>query len=86
VQPLGFIEITDVGARWVAIEPARTEMMLRAITAMAVLAPGGKRSFLPRLGLMLVGQALIGQLTRPQLPPMPESFSFRRRAEAEATV
>jgi uncharacterized spore protein YtfJ len=85
VKPLGFIEINDIGARWVPIEPARTETLLRAITTLAVLGPGGKRSLLPRLVLFMAGQALIGQLMRPQLPPMPDSFSMGRQP-AEAPV
>jgi len=86
VKPLGFIEISDVGARWVPIEPPRTETLLRAITALAVLTPaGGRKGFLARLVLLVAGQAIVGQLMRPQLPPMPESFSMGRR-HAEAPV
>jgi uncharacterized spore protein YtfJ len=68
VHPLGFIEITDIGARWVPLEPSRLEFLLRAVLATAVLAPGGGRGgFFRRMLLMLAGQAVVGALTRPRL-------------------
>ncbi len=80
VKPLGFIEISDIGARWVPVEPPRTETLLRALTALAVLTPGGgRRGLIARMVLLVAGQAIVGQLMRPQLPPMPESFSMGRR-------
>ena len=86
VQPLGFIEISDAGARWVAIEPPRAEFALRALTTLAVLAPGrGRGGFFRRLALLVAGQALIAAVMQPRLPAFPESFSFgRERAEATA--
>ncbi len=85
VQPLGFIEITETGARWVALEPPRGELVLRALMATAVIAPGGgRRGFLRRLMLMLAGQALIGQLARPRLPPLPEGLRLGHRAAEPA--
>ncbi len=86
VQPLGFIEISDAGARWVAIEPSRAEFALRALTVLAAFAPGhGRGGFFRRLLLLAAGQAIIAAIMQPRLPPMPERFSFgREREEAMA--
>ena len=84
VEPIGFIEISDIGARWVPVEPSRTEMILRALLATAVIAPGGgRRGFFRRMLLMLAGQAAVGALTRPRLSGMPESFDFSHRPAEE---
>jgi uncharacterized spore protein YtfJ len=84
VEPLGFIEITDGGARWVPLEPSRAEIVLRAMMATAVIAPGGGRGgFFRRLMLMLAGQAAIGALMRPRLPALPEGMGIGRRTAAE---
>jgi len=79
VKPLGCIEINDIGARWVAIEPPRTDTMMNAIMVLALLLPGrGGRGFLAKLVLMLGGQALVRRLVRPEVPIMPGSFSMQR--------
>ena len=84
IEPVGFIEITAGGARWVPLEPSRGELVLRALMATAVIAPGGgRRNFFRRLGLMLVGQAAIAALTRSRLPAMPEGFGLGRHPAAE---
>ncbi len=86
VQPLGFIEISEAGARWVAIEPPRAEFALRALTVLAAIAPGkGRGGFFRRLVLLVAGQAIVAALMQPRLPPMPEGFSFGR-STAEATA
>lgn len=78
VQPLGFIEIDSSGARWVPLEPSRAEMALRAAALAAVLLPfGGRRGFIGRLLLVVIGQALASRLGSPSLPPM-EGFRFGR--------
>jgi uncharacterized spore protein YtfJ len=83
VEPMGFIEISDAGARWVPLEPPRAEMALRALTTAVVLIPGGgRRGLIGRLLLALTGQALVGRLFRPQLPPMPGRFRLES-GEAE---
>ncbi len=79
VQPIGFIEISDAGARWVPLEPSRAELALRALSIAAVLAPfGGRRGLLGRMLMLLVGQALARRLSRPTLPPIPEGLRFGR--------
>jgi uncharacterized spore protein YtfJ len=86
VRPIGFIEINDIGARWVAIEPARTETLMSAIMVLALLLPGrGGRGFLAKLVLMLAGQAVVRRLARPELPMMPGDFSMHRQT-ADATT
>lgn len=80
VEPIGFIEITDIGARWVPLEPSRMEFLLRAVLATAVIAPGGGRGgFFRRMLLMLAGQAVVGALTRPRLSG---GFDFGRSEAA----
>jgi uncharacterized spore protein YtfJ len=67
VEPVGFIEITDAGARWVPLEPPRSELALNALTALlAVLPVGGRGAGAVLRRLMLVGaaQALLGGLVR----------------------
>jgi uncharacterized spore protein YtfJ len=86
VHPIGFIEITDAGARYVPIEPPRAEFALRALTALAVLAPGkGRGGFFRRLALVGLGQAIITAIMQPRLPSIPAGFSSRWERE-EATA
>ena len=86
VQPIGFIEVSGTGARWVPLAPPTGELVLRALTIAAVLSPfGGRRGLLGRMLMLLVGQLLVGRLSRPTLPPLPEGLQFGRRfAEGSA--
>jgi uncharacterized spore protein YtfJ len=86
VKPIGFIEITDAGARWVPIEPPRAEFALRVLTTLAVLAPGkGRGGFFRRLAFVALGQAIITAIMQPRLPPIPAGFA-RGREREEAVV
>lgn len=77
VQPLGFIELSDAGARWVPLDPPVAETVLRGLTLAAALAPfGGRRFLLGRLVVLLLGQLLVGRLFKPNLPAMPEGLRF----------
>ena len=79
VQPLGVIEITAGGARWVPLEPPTGELVLRGLMIAAVLAPfGGRRGLLGRLLMLLIGQALVSRLGRPNLPDLPQGLRFGR--------
>ncbi len=79
VQPLGFIEISAGGARWVPLDPPTSEVVLRGLTIAVALAPfGGRRFLLGRLLVLLIGQLLAGRLFRPTLPPLPEGLRFGR--------
>ncbi len=84
VQPLGFIEVTSTGARWVPLEPPVAEVALRALSFAAVILPfGGKRGFFMRLLMVVIGQIAAGRISRPNLPPM-EGMRFGRVTADEA--
>ncbi|MDP3768674.1 MAG: hypothetical protein Q8S13_11725, partial [Dehalococcoidia bacterium] len=73
------IEVSNAGARWDPLEPAPTEVALRALSIAAVVLPfGGRRGLFGRLLLLLIGQAVASRLSRPNLPPMPEGLRFGR--------
>lgn len=78
VQPIGYIELTDTGSRWQPLEPPASEMWIRGLAVAAVLIPfGGRRFLLGRLLALVVGQAIAGRLSRPNLPPMDGFRSMR---------
>lgn len=78
VQPVGFIEVTQAGARWQPLEPPASEMVLRGLAIAAILLPfGGRRFLFGRLLALVIGQAIAGRLSRPNLPSM-EGFRFGR--------
>ncbi len=84
VQPLGFIEVTSTGARWVPLEPPIAEVALRALSFAAVILPfGGKRGFFMRLLMVVVGQIAAGRISRPNLPSF-EGMRFGRGTTGEA--
>ena len=78
VQPLGFIEVSSTGARWVPLEPPVAEVALRALSFAAVILPfGGRRGFFMRLLMVVIGQIAAGRISRPNLPSM-EGLNFGR--------
>jgi uncharacterized spore protein YtfJ len=88
VEPLGYIEISESGSRWVPLEPPRGELFLRVLAVAPALLPTGRGrgGLLRRLLLLLAGQALLGRVLRPGMPegmrgrlPLP-----RRAAEKPA--
>ena len=84
VQPLGFIEVTSTGARWVPLEPPIAEVALRALSFAAVILPfGGKRGFFMRLLMVVIGQIAAGRISRPNLPSM-EGMRFGRGTTGES--
>lgn len=83
VMPLGFIEVTAAGARWVPQEPPLVETALRAVALAAILAPfGGRRFFLGRLLAFALVQLAIGRMFQPALPPIPEGLRFGRMGQS----
>ena len=85
VQPLGFIEVTSTGARWVALEPPVAEVALRALSFAAVILPfGGRRGFFMRLLMVVIGQIAAGRISRPNLPSM-EGLNFGRGMAGPST-
>ena len=89
VEPLGYIEISATGSRWVPLEPPRGEIFLRLLAIAPALLPMGKGrgGLLRRLILLVAGQAVLRQVFRPG--GMPEGvrsrFPFPKKA-AEAPV
>lgn len=82
VQPLGFIEVSAGGARWVPQEPPVVETAMRAVALAAILAPfGGRRFFLGRLLMVALVQIVIGRLFRPNMPALPEGLRFGRMGQ-----
>ena len=78
VQPIGYIELTETGSRWQPLEPPASEMWIRGLAVAAVLIPfGGRRFLLGRLLALVVGQAIAGRLSRPDLPSMDGFRSMR---------
>jgi uncharacterized spore protein YtfJ len=79
VNPLGFIEVTDTGSRWVPLEAPPTELAIRALTIAAVLAPiGGRRGLIGRLLIVVLGQAIASRMARPDMSSLPEGLRFGR--------
>ena len=86
VEPLGYIEISESGSRWVPLEPPRGELFLRVLAVAPALLPTGRGrgGLLRRLLLLLAGQALIGRVLRPGLPEgMRGRLPFPRRGAEE---
>lgn len=89
VEPLGYIEISATGSRWVPLEPPRAEIFLRLLAIAPALLPmgRGRGGLLRRLILLVAGQAVLRQVFRPG--GMPEGvrnrFPFPKKA-AEAPV
>ncbi len=86
VRPVGYIEITDGGSRWVPLERPRSEQFLRALMAALASPPtGGVRRLLVRLFVVVVGRAIMERVGRPDLTAMIENLRFGRSA-AEGEV
>ncbi len=69
VEPLGYIEISDAGSRWVPIEPPRGEVFLRVLAIAPAMMPTGRGrgGLLRRLLLLIAGQAIVGSAIRQRL-------------------
>lgn len=86
VRPVGYVEITDGGSRWVPLETPRSEQFLRALLAALASPPtGGVRRLLVRLFAVAVGRAIMERVGRPDLTAMIENLRFGRSA-AEGEV
>jgi uncharacterized spore protein YtfJ len=86
VRPVGYVEITDGGSRWVPLESPRSEQLLRALVAALASPPvGGVRRLFVRLLAVAVARVLMERLGRPDLKAMLENLRFGRgAAEGEA--
>ena len=89
VEPLGYIEISKTGSRWVPLEPPRAEIFLRLLAIAPALLPVGKGrgGLLRRLILLVAGQAVLRQVFRPGGIPegVRSKFPFPKQA-TEAPV
>ncbi|MGB2694585.1 MAG: hypothetical protein WBD55_05290, partial [Dehalococcoidia bacterium] len=82
VQPLGFIEVSAGGARWVPQEPPVVETAMRAVALAAILAPfGGRRFFLGRLLMFALVQLAIGRMFQPNMPSLPQGMRVGRMGQ-----
>jgi uncharacterized spore protein YtfJ len=67
VKPVGYVEITSQGSRWVAIDRSPTEQLLSAVRSAARLMPRGRAGI--ALGLfLLVAQLVAGQVSQGRPP------------------
>lgn len=72
VEPVGFIEITDAGSRWVPVEPPQSTQVLKALNSAARILPlGGRRGILAVIAL-IVAQVLLGQMAHSRAPVLPK--------------
>ena len=76
VRPVGFIEITSSGSRWVAVEPPQSTQLLKALNSAARILPfAGKRGILAIIAL-IVAQILLSQFSRSKAPALPEDLAI----------
>ncbi len=79
VRPIGFIEITESGSRWVPVEPPQSTQLLKALNSAARILPfAGKRGILAAIALIGV-QILISQFSRSmatKAPALPEDVAI----------
>ncbi len=72
VRPVGFIEITESGSRWVPVEPPQSTQLLKALNSAAKILPfAGKRGILAAIALIAV-QILVSQVSRSMATKAPE--------------
>ena len=75
VEPVGFIEITESGSRWVPVEPPQSTQLLKALgSASRVLPILGKRSIFAALAL-IAAQLLLSQFSRTKAYAPPEELA-----------
>ena len=79
VQPLGYIEISDAGSRWVPIERPRSEQLIKGAAALAAALPilGRRRGLLARGALLVVALVFVSQLFTARRPSMPPGINAR---------
>ncbi len=76
VEPVGFIEITESGSRWVPVEPPQSTQLLKALgSASRILPILGKRGIFAALALIAM-QMLLSQFTRTKAYAPPEDLAI----------
>ncbi len=72
VRPVGFIEITESGSRWVPVEPPQSTQLLKALSSAARILPiAGRRGIFAAVAL-IAAQLLLSQFTRTKAYAPPE--------------
>ncbi len=72
VRPIGFIEITESGSRWVPVELPQSTQLLKALSSAARLLPiAGRRGIFAAVAL-IAAQLLLSQFTRTKAYAPPE--------------
>ena len=78
VRPVGFIEITSNGTRWVPVEPPQSTQLLKALNTAAKILPfAGKRGIFAAIVLIAV-QVLLSQFSNfmaTKTPVLPEDLT-----------
>ncbi len=76
VRPVGFIEITESGSRWVPVEPPQSTQLLKALKSASRILPfAGRRGILAVIAL-IAAQVLLSQFSQTKAPALPEDFSI----------
>ncbi len=76
VRPVGFIEITESGSRWVPVEPPQSTQLLKALSSAARILPIiGKRGIFAAVAL-IAAQLLLSQFTRTNAYAPPEDLAI----------
>ncbi len=76
VRPVGFIEITESGSRWVPVEPPQSTQLLKALSSAARILPiAGRRGIFAAVAL-IAAQLLLSQFTQTKAYAPPEDLAI----------
>ncbi len=76
VEPIGFIEITSTGSRWVPVEPPQSTQVLKALNAAGKFLPiAGRRGILATI-VLIAAQILFSQFSQSKSPALPEDIAI----------
>lgn len=75
VEPIGFIEITGTGSRWVPVEPPQSTQLLKALNSAARILPFAGRRGIFAIVALIAAQLLLGQFAH-KAPAIPEDISI----------
>jgi uncharacterized spore protein YtfJ len=76
VEPVGFIEITESGSRWVPVEPPQSTQLLKALNSASKILPfAGKRGILAAIAL-IAAQVVLSQFSQSKTPAFPEDLAI----------
>jgi len=78
VDPIGFIEITSTGSRWVPVEPPQSTQLLKALNSAARILPFAGRRGVFAIVALIAAQVLLSQFTHSREPVLPEDHSITK--------